>query len=128
MKLKIKIEVIENKLKPLLSDIVPFFVELDVSWKVTYFEGVAKINSNYSLLELEDQIKNSDGLEFTYSEIKNNFYGLDDLHEFEVSGFKKSTNETLFRIELQDSSFWEIETFGNISDLKILEELKKKYC
>lgn len=128
MKLKIKVKIIENKITPLLKDIIPFLTDFDVIWNVTYFEGVGKINSDYSLVELENKINSSNGGIYTTNEITNIFCKLDDLQEFEVFGVERKVNDTKFKIVLHDSSYWVIEIFDKNNEARIIDELKIKYC
>lgn len=113
--------------KPLLCDIIQDFLDIDIIWRVFYFEGVGKVTHNISLVELERKINNSTGMDFNTNDFTSIFCKLDDLQEFEVIGIKNIINNPIVKIILIDSTFWEVELLDKNIDYRMLGELKKKY-
>ena len=103
-------------------------------WKILWFEGMMP-ESNFNVVEFENQIKNSDsGVFTTLDELENlcntaQIFEILIIGDFEESNLKRFENdEEMYKkcfvsIEMSDSSFWIVHT----KNKEIQNELESSY-
>lgn len=105
-----------------LGDIFRFFADEPYSWVVTHFTGVGPAESYIDILQLENDMNESEGIEYSCTEILMFFGKFEDLQEIRMIGGNGSDDSRIVEIILFDSWLWEIKTSAASS---ILDDMRK---